>query len=302
MTEAPDDAPEGSVVPRLKNGRPQIWLPDHSKLVSYTRTSNFAKTLEDGGSLTDWKLARMATGIARRPDLQAGLERYWDTDRTSGGMVQELTRESRDEFIESCLDAGGANDASRWGTSLHGLTELWDEEQYEIPGIDPRLADGLEAYKRLLDESGMIPLAIEGFVVQDDLKCAGSYDRLYLLPDGRIVVGDIKTAPLIHQPSRFTAPMIQMAVYAHSMHYDPRDGSRHPLVYADSDIVTTVDQTLAVVVQISRDRTVDQLLWADLDRGWSLAAHAAQTRASRSNKPYMQLPPADPFMDFELPF
>lgn len=299
MTEAPEDTgPEGSAVPRLKNGRPQIWLPDHSKLVSYTRTSNFAKTLEDGGSLTDWKLARMATGIARDPGVLSHLDgRLYP----SSGQY-EVRQPHRDEFIAACLEAGGANDAARWGTALHGLTELWDEERYEIPGIDPDLADGLAAYKRLLDESGMIPLAIEGFVVQDDLKCAGSYDRLYLLPDGRIVVGDIKTAPAIHQPSRFTAPMIQMAVYAHSMHYDPRDGSRHPLVYADSDIVTTVDQSLGVVVQISRDRTLDQLLWADLNRGWSLAAHAAQTRASRSNKPYTQLPPADPFADFPPPF
>ena len=57
----------------------------------------------------------------------------------------------------------------------------------------------------------------EKFVVNDYLEAAGSFDRLVELPDGRVVMADIKTGK---DAARYAvATAAQVAIYANSMLY-----------------------------------------------------------------------------------
>lgn len=265
--EAPDEV-EANPVRRDHVGRPYIKLPDSDREVTYTRTSNFAKTLSDQEGLTKWRLRNVVRGLLAQPQL------------LHGGIHPDNTR-MVDSIIEAAHEVAGGNNASRWGTTLHGLAELWDMYGVDDIPAPPDLQDALAAYKRITASYEVI--AAEGFVVCDELKCAGSYDRILLAPDGRIVMADIKTGPDEHK--RPLGVTVQCAIYAHSIHYDPRSKTRHvgPL--------EGIDQEEGLLIQISRDRSADRLWPLDLKEGWRLALKSRELREDRRLKLGPELAP-----------
>lgn len=116
------------------------------------------------------------------------------------------------------------------------------------------------------------PVDGEGFVVNDTYRVAGSFDRIWELPDGRRVIGDLKTGSL-----RMLEHAIQLHCYASAERYDVKTGQRSPL---------DVDQDLGIVVWVPRDRQMGdaRLVGVDLSAGRELALLAQSVRASRSRK------------------
>lgn len=267
---------ESADVRRDHNGRPYIKPVDGGKELTYTRTSNMSKTLSDMTSLGRWQRNLMTLGYARQPAL---LKVIAELDYEE----EEIPRFIMDSTVEAALEVGGANNPARWGDALHSMAEAWDAYGIEPDPsrFTPDLMDAFDAYRRLTADWHM--LACEGFVVCDELMCAGSYDRVGLMPDGRIVVADIKTGPDEHK--RIQNVSIQCAIYAHSQHYIPSTGERvlGPL--------EGVDQATGVMIQIARDRSVDRLIPLDLIEGWRRAKLAAEVRANRTMKCLPELPP-----------
>ena len=181
-----------------------------------------------------------------------------------------------DAFIERLHEAGGGNYGAAWGTALHGLAEFVDADGWvpEKGNIPDDLWDGLGRYVRLVE--GIEMIACEGFVVLDDIKVAGSYDRIGLMPDGEAHILDIKTGPRIH--GNVAEVEIQLACYARGIHYAP-DGAR------DLGPLEGVNQSVGYVIQISRDGSGDRLLQIDLERGWANAQLALEVRRRRTAKP-----------------
>ena len=283
--EAPDvdvEEPEFNPVKRDRWGRPYIVPPEGGEPVTYTRASTLAKALSDGASLTTWKQTVLLKGLSRQPTLLNGPLYQM---RSTG----ELPKWEADRVIEAASEVGGANDASRWGTTLHGLTEFWDMDRYELPNLPPDQERALKEYIRVTE--GYETLSAEGFVVCDELQAAGSYDRLYLVPEvqgivprGEVVIGDIKTGPKIHL--NVTEAMIQFAVYAHSKHYDPVTGER---VLGN---LAHVNQQYGLLVQVPRTGEPAAVLVLDLVKGWELAKLAKLVRDSRIHKPLTTRPRA----------
>jgi hypothetical protein len=282
VTTEPQDVDDERVpIPRDHFGRPKILCPD-GKVRTYTRVSTFAKALDDGSGLSEWKSQILMRGLTRRPHILADLmhiaeQPVWESSEAGARWQRDWKLGDYSSWIEEARDAGGGNEASRWGTALHGLAEWFDAESYMFPDdgtIPDDLMAALDRYVEITKDIEM--LACEGFVVHDEWLLAGSYDRLGLLPDGRLVVMDIKTSP--HQHNNVSAAAIQMAAYARGTHYNP-DGTR------DLGLLEHVDQTVGLIIQISRDGSGDRLLEVDLAEGWRRAELAREVRAKRIMKP-----------------
>ena len=111
-------------VRRAANGRPYIWLPDHSKEVTYTRTSTFAKALSDGDALSSWKLGTMVKGLMVEPGLLNMVLK--PLAELEGDIDHEDLKPAIKSVVALSMDAGGANDAANWGTTLHFFADIID--------------------------------------------------------------------------------------------------------------------------------------------------------------------------------
>jgi hypothetical protein len=252
------DAAAPTEVPRDRHGRPLIIPPEGGEPIAYTRVSTLAKALDDLNQLMLWGQRKTAEGLLRRPDLQtrlAGILANGDPDR------DWATKRDLNKVCAEAKEAAGASTGASSGTGLHALTEAIDrgEEPEFVPAADrPRL----DAYRAATE--GYTALDSETFVVCDEIRAAGSFDRLWLCPDGRVRVGDLKSGK--SEKAYPLATAVQMSIYAHGCRYDPATGDRSKL-YADLDLTTG----LLIHMPASGGCEVVPL---DLEKGWR-AAQAA---------------------------
>jgi hypothetical protein len=197
----------GDAVPRGRYDRPLIIPVGGGELVPYTRASGLADEIAGGGQgLTIWAKRNVALGIARNEDLAAmaaGLE-YGD--------------KKLDEIIETAITR--VDHKAAWGTAVHSLTEGPEPS----PFAPKRMQPDVSAYYTELKRCGLTSVASELFVVNDELRVAGTFDDVYHHPLDGYKVGDKKTGK--KKPLNV---MVQLAVYAGGFLYDPATGARTPL-------------------------------------------------------------------------
>ena len=209
--------------------RPLIVPPEGGKPVAYTRVSTLSKTLDDLNQLMLWRQRKTAEGLLRRPDLLT---------RLSGAIANGdpdndwPTKKDLNRICSEAVEAAGASKGASAGTGLHALTEAVDRGEHpEFVGAEDR--SRLSAYMKAM--AGYTPLDAETFVVCDELQAAGTFDRLWLCPDGMVRVGDLKTGK--SEPQYPLATAMQLAIYANGSRYDADTGAREPL-HDDLDLST----------------------------------------------------------------
>ncbi len=251
-------------VDRDRWGRPLIEPIGGGKPIAYTRVSTLAKSLDKQEALTKWKQRMTAIGMSQRPDLLALVQATRDDDR-----------KTLDDACEQALAAARSQAAANTGTALHAFCERIDQgvPVDEIVASDLIKAD-LHAYTAATQTMKM--LAAETFIVQDDIKCAGTFDRLVQI-DGRVYVADIKTGQ--HEPNYPHGVTVQTAIYAHGTGYRPGKGRTAKL----ADI--GVDQTRGVLIHLPAGQATCDLYWLDIAAGWEMAQIATRVRAWHSTKP-----------------
>jgi hypothetical protein len=210
--------------------RPLILpLGGEGEPTAYTRVSKLAKALDDQQFLMLWKQRKTLEGVIRRPDLltrAAGVLAKGDPD------TDYLTKKALNAICGEATTAAGADRGSSAGTGFHDLTEVIDrgEEPLFVPPADqPRL----DAYRYATKD--LIPLDIETFIVNDIVRCAGTFDRLVLCPDGKVRVADLKSGK--SEALYPLATAIQIAIYANGKRYNPETGERTDL-HPDLDLTT----------------------------------------------------------------
>lgn len=250
-------------IPRDRWLRPLIVPPGGGKPQPYTRVSTLAKVLDDKTALTRWKQRQTAIGIGMRPDLAAMAAAKKDDKRAV------------DEVVEQAMTVAGSSVGANLGTTLHALTEHVDAGTLpeHLPG---ELIPDLTAYEEATKPLKM--LASEMFVVTDDIACAGSFDRLVALPDGRIVVADLKTGQ--SEPSYPHAAATQIAVYSRGTPYALPEG-RAGASLADAG----VDQSVGLLIHLPVGQARCDLYLLDLDEGWAAALTATWARRWLRSKP-----------------
>lgn len=247
-------------------GRPLIIPLDGGEPVAYTRVSTMAKALDDLSNLMSWKQRKTAEGLLRRPDL---------ITRVAGAMANGdpdtdwPTKKALNDICEEAMEAAGASKGRSAGTGFHSLTEAIDK------GDEPLFVSEadrvrLDAYK--VATEGIEWLDIETFIVNDVVQAAGTFDRLGRLPDGRVLVMDLKSGK--SEPDYPLATATQIATYAHGNRYNPETGERTPL-HPD------LDTSAGVLVHLPPSGGC-ALYELNLTLGWQAAQLAASVRELRT--------------------
>jgi hypothetical protein len=247
-------------------GRPLIIPPGGGKPVGYTRATTVAKTLDDEGSLIKWAQRMTAAGLVRRPDLLALLASKLD----DGGDIPEHHKADVQRLCDEAKEHGGGSRAANLGTALHALTEALDLGQ--SPYIPLDMQGDIDAYRRAVEPFKV--LAVEQFIVLDDHRIGGTFDRLWRLPDGRIVIADLKTGRDLSYSWRSIS--VQLAIYANGIGY--HDGLRTPL-HADG-----VDAATGIVVHLPVGQGRCDLYTVDLRAGTVALQHSMWARNWRNRK------------------
>lgn len=242
-------------VPRDRFGRPLVIPRDGGKPVAYRRCTTFIDVLSDHYQLEQWKQRQVAIGLAQRPDLLLKVASSKD-DKAAVNAA-----------CAAAMEASGSSAKATVGTALHALTEQLDRgENPEIPAIAQ--AD-IEAYRKATALWQM--QGIEVFVVNDELKVGGTFDRLIALGPLRYLA-DLKTGSIEWDGSKIA---MQLAMYAHSELYDPETGARTPL---------GADTERGLVIHLPAGEGQCFFRWADLVAGWEGVQLAAEVWEWRGRK------------------
>lgn len=113
--------------------------------------------------------------------------------------------------------------AANRGTEVHRLAEeLIHGREVEVP---EELAGYVDSYVRYLDEWQPEPIKVERTVAHRRWNYCGTFDAVYRLRDGRVVIGDIKTS----RSGIFSETALQLAAYRFAEVYLDDDGSEKPM-------------------------------------------------------------------------
>lgn len=256
-------------IKRDRWGRPMIPPPEGGKPIPYTRVSTLSKTLDNKDALMKWKQRMTAIGIGKRPDLAQMAAACADDDRKIA------------EVVEAAMSAAESDRAANVGTIVHAWTEVVDKGGWPQQA-DPTTAADLKAYQKATEQLEVI--AMEQFIVCDEVTAAGTFDRLVRLPDGRMVIADIKTGQ--KEPQYPQGVTIQTAIYAHGHLYDPDKGR---LTYLPEVGVST---DVGLLIHLPAGQARCDLYLLDLTQGWTLAQTAVLVRGMFKNKPLTPYTPA----------
>jgi hypothetical protein len=227
-------------VERDRYQRPLIIPPGGGKKIPYRRVTTYIDVLSDRYLLELSKQRKVAHGLAMRPDLVL--------KAASAAGDKKLLN----EVAKAASEAAGASQAATVGTALHAITEQIDRGEDAL--IPPSAQADIDAYRKATAHLKI--KMIEVFVVHDDLKVGGTFDRVVEL-DGTNYVADIKTGSIDWDPGKIE---MQLAMYARGQVYDPRTGERTPL---------DVDTTRGLVIHLPAGSGQCTLPWADLTIGWA---------------------------------
>lgn len=210
--------PESQDIPRHQSwGGPMVKNPDTGKREYHRRPSTIAKVLSDQGGLLNYYGRETAVGMSRRPDLLT--------------LVQTTARDDKkalDDIVTKAMAAAESDSAAMTGTILHGLTAHADLGG-DIEAVPSKHRADVAAYVAATSDLWQV-LACEQFVVIDDIKAAGTTDRLvWAASAARLRTADLKTSKW--DPMRFGGieAAMQIAMYAHGARYDDETGDRTPL-------------------------------------------------------------------------
>lgn len=187
--------------------------------------------------------------------------------------IYRSNRTALAELCEQALAIAGAGQKASIGTAVHEFTEAIDAGFW--PDFIPSdLVGPLQAYQS--NTAVLEVVDVEVFVVVDEIAAAGSLDRLVRLPDGRVLVGDIKTGA--SEPEYPLGVTTQCAIYAHGQRYASDTGRRSPL-HPDLDLSTGV--LIHLPIQRGAEGYRCDLYELDLDWGWAAARAAIGVRELR---------------------
>jgi hypothetical protein len=152
----------------------------------------------------------VALGLADRPDLLLAAAAHRDD------------KNKLNDICDQAKEAAKASASATTGTALHALTEQHDRGQ--TLGVLPADAKAdLDAY--IAATEPFEHLGIEEFVVHDGFKIGGTFDRLVRY-NGEVYIADLKTGSVDFGIGKIA---MQLAVYAHSVRYDPATHLRSSL-------------------------------------------------------------------------
>jgi hypothetical protein len=274
---------------RRANGAPMVMVDGKNE--RYSRPSSFAKPLDDESALINWKLDRVAFGVARDRALQA----RWCA-------VEDDDRETKAKLREDSIAAGRGAERADIGTALHAMSVRFENDLSFSPP-QPYL-DSLQAYMNEMQRLNLMTVRSEFHTVNREYRCAGTADRLYelgsplvtptgeVLPVGTLIIGDLKTGEKLEYSK--PAYAVQTFLYAEGEFYD---------VLLDDFVATPpINRQWGIIVHMPVEFPgTCEFLWVDLEVGRH-GAYIVQLiktwrkmwRSGEFDMPPLQLSPTEP--------
>lgn len=209
--------PDGRTPVGMARGRYMVPHPETGVPTSYSRATGLATMLDDTYHLEKWKERKAIEGMIAAPQL---LARYQEA--ASG--VTAAPAHKLNGIIEKARIAAGTAEAAEFGTATHAWLEAIDQGRI-IPSMVPgQFREHVHAYTARLAEHAIepVPRLTERTVINLRYGVVGTFDRVYALPDGRMVMGDVKTSKTLRYG--YLSFAMQMAIYADADYMLSLDG------------------------------------------------------------------------------
>lgn len=255
--------------PRTKDGRPLVMRPGGTTRKAYSRPSGYGDRLDDQTTLVMWKQRMTAIGVAGSRSLTLEVNAHRDD------------KDELNKIVKKAMTAAQADERASIGTSLHKINEKMDLGV--DPGFIPEEWEADVAAYRQLTEPLFRHVAVEQFIVCDEIEVAGTTDRISELlrpleaPDGTIIpagaglIVDQKTSGrLDFGQIKFS---VQLAVYGNGVPYNVDTDERE-------DWPITIRKDWGLIVWTPAGEGIAELHWVDLVRGWDLAKLSRKVRTS----------------------
>jgi hypothetical protein len=282
VTEADGFLDELDEVER-KNGEPLIIQPDGSRL-AYTRASSLGDFLTDNAFLEAWHMRNLAVALGRRRDLadMCAVEPYTTGFAEPDKPTKAASAKRLDWYIERALDAVKISERADRGTVVHAVTEK-DYEGY----IPITVITEYASFCEWIAINNVERIESEMFVVNDELRVAGTFDHLFWHPEFGLIIGDTKNG----RNANNLGFSCQFANYSRSEWYDINTGERKPLAqyvaetYGDRGEVNQ-DFALLLSVKAAMDGGIGEVKVSEVDIDWGYEACrlAAQVRDFRNSE------------------
>jgi hypothetical protein len=268
------DAPEG--VERDRYERPLILPPGGDKKIPYTRCSTLAGYVENKKGLHTWDMRHVAHGVGLDPDIAAKAASIQPL--TGNRKKDRLSNETLDECIEEARKVAGEHKGRDWGTAVHGFTEPGQEGNPRVP---ERMQDDVDSYWGKMHEYGLRNVASEVFVVNHELRVAGTFDDLYYGYAFGLTLGDKKTGK-----AKIHSHLIQLATYSRSEVYDPETDTSAPIqsLVEGDPAKYPINEKVGFWVHIPKGEGVTRFVGLNLEVGWEAAKNAARVRDFQQRK------------------
>lgn len=299
--------PEGSL---YKSGKQKGQI----KLVPYKAASSVAIQVSEK-QLNEWRQKQLLRALAKDRDFATRFQADMDAaeDEAAESAVLKAYLKEGHEIADSQL-------AAQRGTFAHWVTECQDNGESplsglakgEALGIDRGTADRIAAdWQKINDDYGFEPVAVEAKIVNDELRAAGTTDRVVALskpltfthngeevtlPVGTRLISDLKTGKFYSDgkgnPQFWQKFSGQLATYAGGEMYDPVNGER----LGWGQVGGRPSQDWAVIVHGNLEKMADgrddgfNVYMVDLKVGRDLAevSNSLRKAETASNKGFAQ--------------
>jgi hypothetical protein len=265
-----DDADSIDNEVERQNGEPLIIQPDGTRK-AYTRASSLGDFIVDTQFLALWKQRYLTRQMGKHEDLAAlaGLETY-STGFDEDSITKSASGKRLDSIAARAFERGRIHERADFGTVTHALTEPGNE------GYEPvRFAADVQAFWEHIEENNIKIGGTELFVVNDELRTAGTFDHLVWSEKYGWTIADKKTGRNVDG----LGFSVQFATYSRAKLYDVKTGERTDLESLTGGEPINLDVALLFEVHDGMCRT--RKIPISEERGYFAAGLAAMVRDAR---------------------
>lgn len=179
------------------------------------------KTLEDTTFVVKWEKRRLLEGVVS-PGARERLLRDLDAMFELG---EDNYKSGMNSLIDELEISGNRWHAAEFGTAVHAWAEEVDCGRILLRDVPEEFREHVDQYLKRLAARAIVPMPqyTERVVYNSKANCCGQLDRVYLMPDGDLVLGDVKTSKSLG--FSYGAYSMQLAIYRDADYMLSEDGT-----------------------------------------------------------------------------
>jgi hypothetical protein len=244
---------------------------------SHTRATTFAKSASSTHALSEWRERMVVLGLTMRRDLLA----------MAHGKHVKRDRTELNSIAAQAKDAAGVKVAANLGTAYHAFSERLDAGLMTLEQVPEDYRHHLAEYQQAVAAHGLVTrpewiersTAVRADQVSAELPVGGTLDRIFQLPNGELVIGDLKTGSDLSYGWGEIA--VQLAIYAHGVNtYGLFDWNTDTWQAAPGPVRTDY----GIVIHLPAESSGCTLYRIDLAAGWRRAQVCGQVMAMQKSK------------------